>query len=84
MNPDEVSKAREICTDQGVPFFFKQWGGKRKGKNGRVLDGRTWDEMPTPMRRVRMTASPIPTQAHIPGDFGLTNPECMQFDAAPL
>jgi protein gp37 len=30
-----------------VPFFFKQWGGRQKKKNGRVLEGRTWDEMPT-------------------------------------
>ena len=31
---------------QGVPFFFKQWGGVRKAKNGRLLDGRTYDEYP--------------------------------------
>ncbi len=31
---------------QGVAFFFKQWGGFQKKKAGRVLDGRTWDEMP--------------------------------------
>jgi protein gp37 len=30
----------------GVPFFFKQWGGFNKKKNGRLLDGKTWDEMP--------------------------------------
>jgi protein gp37 len=30
----------------GVPFFFKQWGGTRKKKSGRELEGRTWDEMP--------------------------------------
>jgi protein gp37 len=29
-----------------VPFFFKQWGGMNKKKNGRELEGRTWDEMP--------------------------------------
>ena len=28
------------------PFFFKQWGGVRKSKTGRTLDGRTWDEVP--------------------------------------
>jgi len=36
-----------------VPFFFKQWGGLHKKKAGRVLEGRTWDEMPvylTPAR----------------------------------
>jgi protein gp37 len=31
----------------GVPFFFKQWGGVRKKRAGRLLEGRTWDEMPT-------------------------------------
>jgi len=31
---------------QGVPFFFKQWGGVRKAKNGRLLDGRAYDEYP--------------------------------------
>ena len=31
---------------QGVPFFLKQWGGVRKAKNGRLLDGRTYDEYP--------------------------------------
>ena len=34
---------------QGVPFFFKQWGGVRKAKNGRLLDGRTYDEYPQRM-----------------------------------
>jgi protein gp37 len=29
-----------------IPFFFKQWGGFNKTKNGRTIDGRTWDEMP--------------------------------------
>ena len=34
------------CQRRGVPFFFKQWGGKNKKKSGRLLRGRTWDEMP--------------------------------------
>jgi len=29
-----------------VPFFFKQWGGANKKKAGRILEGRTWSEMP--------------------------------------
>jgi len=37
---------REQCRRAGVPFFFKQWGGKNKKKAGRVLDGQTWDQMP--------------------------------------
>ncbi len=36
---------RDQCLDAAVPFFFKQWGGVNKKKTGRVLEGRTWDEM---------------------------------------
>ena len=43
-----VRKIRKQCCANGVPFFFKQWGGVRKKQNGRVLGGRTWDEMPAP------------------------------------
>ena len=42
---------RDGCQRFGVPFFFKQWGGVRKHLTGRLLDGRTWDEMPRPKRR---------------------------------
>ena len=41
-----VRRIRDWCIAQGVPFFFKQWGGTRKKLTGRELDGRTWDEMP--------------------------------------
>jgi protein gp37 len=41
-----VQSIRGQCQRQRVPFFFKQWGGVRKKRNGRLLDGRTWDEMP--------------------------------------
>jgi len=37
---------RYRCSAAGVPFFFKQWGGTNKKQAGRVLEGRTWDEMP--------------------------------------
>jgi protein gp37 len=46
MDPAWVREIRDQCTETGVPFFFKQWGGVQKSKNGRELDGRTWDEMP--------------------------------------
>ena len=46
MNPDWVRGVRDQCIEQSVPFFFKQWGGTRKHKTGRELDGRTWDEFP--------------------------------------
>jgi protein gp37 len=41
-----VEQLRASCERRGVAFFFKQWGGKRKKKSGRLLDGRTWDEYP--------------------------------------
>lgn len=37
---------RQQCAEQGVDFFFKQWGGVNKKKTGRELGGRTYDEMP--------------------------------------
>jgi protein gp37 len=37
---------RQQCSEQGVAFFFKQWGGVNKKKSGRILGGRTYDEMP--------------------------------------
>lgn len=45
-----VLRLRDQCAEQSVPFFFKQWGGVRKKNAGRVLDGRTHDDMP-PLRR---------------------------------
>ncbi len=41
-----VRDIRSQCRAAGVPFFFKQWGGVQKGKAGRKLDGRTYDEFP--------------------------------------
>lgn len=41
-----VTDIRDQCRKEGVPFFFKQWGGRNKKRTGRVLDGRVWDEMP--------------------------------------
>jgi protein gp37 len=46
MNESWVLKIREQCEAAGVPFFFKQWGGVRKAEAGRILEGRTYDEMP--------------------------------------
>jgi protein gp37 len=46
MLEDWVVDIKDECEYQNVPFFFKQWGGVNKKKTGRVLQGRTWDEMP--------------------------------------
>ena len=42
-----VEELRDSCKRQRVAFFFKQWGGKRKKKTGRLLGGRLWDEYPS-------------------------------------
>lgn len=44
-----VADIRDQCLAAEVPFFFKQWGGVFKCRNGRTLDGRTWEEMPDPV-----------------------------------
>lgn len=46
MDPMWPRALRDQCTAAGVPFFFKQWGGRTPKANGRELDGRTWDEYP--------------------------------------
>ncbi len=46
MEPDWVREIRDVCLQEEVPFFFKQWGGVFKKRAGRILDGRTWDQMP--------------------------------------
>jgi protein gp37 len=57
MHQDWVVSLRDQCRESHVPFFFKQWGGVRKAKNGRRLNGRTYDEYP------RRVPSPIPEKA---------------------
>jgi protein gp37 len=46
MNIQWVREIFRECRKQKVPFFFKQWGGVRKDLTGRLLGGRTYDEMP--------------------------------------
>lgn len=46
MERDWVVSIRQQCAKAHVPFFFKQWGGLHKGRAGRRLDGRTYDEFP--------------------------------------
>lgn len=46
IHADWVLNVRDRCIDEGVAFFFKQWGGRTPKAGGRDLDGRTWDEMP--------------------------------------
>jgi protein gp37 len=46
MSPEWANAILTQCQRAGVPFFFKQWGGTRKAKTGRELNGRTYDELP--------------------------------------
>ena len=46
MEPDWVIDIQDQCKNAKVAFFFKQWGGKNKKASGRILNGRTYDEMP--------------------------------------
>jgi protein gp37 len=41
-----ITDIRDQCREARVAFFFKQWGGVNKKRTGRLLEGRTWDEMP--------------------------------------
>ncbi len=52
MEPGWVLDIRDQCLAQKVPFFFKQWGGFNKKKNGRILDGRTWDQVPKSILKI--------------------------------
>lgn len=57
MKREWVVSIRAQCREQKVPFFFKQWGGVRKKKNGRLLDERTYDEYP------RRVLTPVPERS---------------------
>lgn len=52
MDAEWVKEIRKMCYQVGVPFFFKQWGGVRKHKTGKELDGKTYQEMPVVHRTV--------------------------------
>ena len=46
MNPEWARMIRDKCVLQGVPFFFKQWGGNHRKRTGRTIDGNIWNEYP--------------------------------------
>ena len=56
-----VTSIRDQCEEAGVSFFFKQWGGVRKKKAGRELDGQTYDGFPV---RISNPVSPLATALH--------------------
>lgn len=52
INKEWVANIKDQCTEQSIPFFFKQWGGTNKKKNGRLLDGKIYNEMPSIERAI--------------------------------
>ena len=54
MEQEWVENILKSCRRQRIAFFFKQWGGVHKSTTGRLLRGRTYDQMPP------LTANPIP------------------------
>ncbi len=57
MDPQWVDGILRQCREAGAAFFFKQWGGARKDLTGRVLHGRTYDEMPPLASELALTAA---------------------------
>lgn len=54
-----VTDVRDQCSNSGIAFFFKQWGGTNRKKRGRLLEGKTWNEIP----QVSISLSPDMVQA---------------------
>lgn len=50
MDPSWVIQLKGLCRSYDTAFFFKQWGGVNKKATGRLLNGRTYDEMPDTLR----------------------------------
>ena len=61
MNPAWAIDMRDQCRRERVPFFFKQWGGKNKKQAGRVLEGRTWNQMPGCTAAAQTEERPLPS-----------------------
>ena len=57
VHPDWVRALRDRCVQAGVAYFHKQWGGRTPKARGRLLDGRTWDELPVPLPSMRPAAA---------------------------
>jgi protein gp37 len=65
MQPAWVADIRDQCRHAGVKFFFKQWGGVFKSRTGRLLDGRTWDDMPDGLNSSGKAWRMLPTPARL-------------------
>jgi protein gp37 len=66
VDPKALRALRDQCLEENVAFFFKQWGGPRPKSNGRVLDGRLWDEQPDRSpRRALIVGQRIDAQSRV-------------------
>ena len=61
LQPEWVRQIRDHCVAAGVPFFFKQWGGRTSKSGGRTLDGRAVEEMPENAGRERWSQASLTT-----------------------
>jgi protein gp37 len=73
-----VESIRAQCAEAEVLFFFKQWGGVQKGKHGRRLNGRTYDDLPP---RVSI---PIPNRIERERIITSLSPVASQWSPEPL
>lgn len=62
IKPEWVIDIKKQCRASKVSFFFKQWGGTNKKKSGRLLKGRTYDEMPKLRKKVSSKYNPLPNR----------------------
>ena len=62
MRTEWATRIRDDCLEAGVPFFFKQWGGRYSKAGGRELEGRTWDDIPAAGPRAQnLVGAPDPS-----------------------
>jgi protein gp37 len=78
MRGEWVESIRKRCREVDAFFFFKQWGGVRKGRYGRTLNGQTYDEMPA------RTLTPVPSHTIRQELARSLGPLGQRWNAAPL
>ena len=59
--PEWIRELRDLCVNESVPFFFKQWGGRTSKSGGRILDGQRWEEYPLAERDHSISTAPQKT-----------------------
>jgi protein gp37 len=77
MQPAWATDLRDQCNRARVAFFFKQWGGPRKNRTGRVLEGRVWDEIPVAAAVIgRASNQSAAEQRHAAADGATRHGQC--------